>query len=281
MNHQFSMLKDIYLENSFISSDGYLQHSVECEECTYYRSDAIFRSKNWRGSYLPALVRASTKNTTRSLILGHSDQMTKSHIALLLRSFGYRKIFGINVVKFRNISQPIPIGLTNNTTESEYHRLFGDNELLMRANKTVFLSQSNDLVYGCFSTSTNQKERLPLAKLLTETNHIFEVPSFSAEGRLSYLESLRRYAFTACPVGNGVDTHRLWEVLYMGGIPIIKKNAILESLLVGLPFVLVDDWKQIIDENFLRDSWEKLSSVQNYNFAKLKLDYWINLIHSG
>ena len=280
MNHQFSALEDIYLENAFISSDAYLQHANDCDTCVYHRSDAIFGRKRWRGSDLHSLVRTSHRHTKENLILGHSDQMTRVSTALLLRSLGYRKIFGINVMNFRDMATPIPIGLTNNTNESEYHRLFGNNDLLMQANKIDFLSESNGLVYGCFSTSTNTKERLPLANLLRESKHILEEPSFSEEGRISYLKSLRRFAFTACPIGNGIDTHRLWEVLYMGGIPIIKKNAILESLLVDLPHVLVNDWKQIIDEAFLRDSWEMISGAQNYNFAKLKLDYWINLIHT-
>ena len=175
---------------------------------------------------------------------------------------------------------PIPIGITNNTNESEYHRLFGNNELLVKANQVDFLTQSNRLVYGCFSIKTNKKERLPLAKLLLQSNHTFEEPEFTIDGRIRYLENLRQYAFTACPVGNGIDTHRLWEVLYMGGIPIIIQNRILESMLEDLPFVLVRNWEQIKDEKFLQDSWDKLSNRQNYNFNKLRIDYWINLIHS-
>jgi len=273
-------MEDIHLENAFISSDAYLEHAKDCDRCRYHKSDGIFSRRIWRGRSLPSLVSSPTRDAKQNLILGHSDRMTGVSTALLLRSLGYRQIFGINVVNFRDYARPIPIGLTNNTNESEYHRLFGNNDLLLQANKTEFLSESNGLVYGCFSISTNVKERLPLANLLRDSKHTFEEPSFSDEGRLSYLESLRRYSFTVCPVGNGVDTHRLWEVLYMGGIPIIKRNAILESLLVELPHLLVDDWNQITDDAFLRDSWEMISSVQNYNFSKLKVDYWINLIHT-
>jgi len=193
--------------------------------------------------------------------------------------FGYRRISGINVVNFKNVSIPLPIGITNNTDESENHRLLGDNQLFMRADHVAFLAQSNGLVYGCFSTGTNPKERLPLARLLSLGKHTFEEPEFSVEGRVRYLENLRRYAFTVCPVGNGIDTHRLWEVLYMGGIPIIQKNRILESLLEGLPFVLVEDWDQINDEVFLQENWDRLSAQSTFNFDKLKLDFWINQIH--
>lgn len=281
MNQQFSSLRDVYLDNSFISSDAYAQHANLCELCRYHKSDAIFRGKDWRGNPIISLVRTSLRTRKDNLILGHSDQRTAFSRVLLLRLLGYRKIYGINVVKFGNVSRPIPIGITNNTSESESHRLFGNNELMIKANEVEFLSQSNGLVYGCFSTETNPKERLPLAKLLLKTKHTFEEPEFSIEGRIRYLENLRKYAFTACPVGNGIDTHRLWEVLYMGGIPIIKKNKILESMLEDLPFVIVRDWDQMNDDVFLQDCWNTLSNRQNYNFEKLKLEYWINLIHSS
>jgi hypothetical protein len=200
---------------------------------------------------------------------------------LLLRSLGYESVFGINVVKFQDISSPIPIGVTNNTNESEYHLLFGRNDLFIKANQTDFLSKSNGLVYGCFSTNTNKRERLPLAKLLSQSKHIFDEPEFSSDGRVRYLENLRRYSFTVCPVGNGVDTHRLWEVLYMGGVPIVKKNTLLESLLEDLPYVMVDEWEQINDHSFLQSSWDDLSSVTSFKFEKLSLKYWISFIHSS
>ncbi len=280
MNHQFSSLHELHLENSFISSDAYLNHSSICDECRYHRSDALFRGRNWRGTRLPSLLSTSFKKEKGPLILGHSDQMTGVGRVLLLRFLGYRNISGINVTKFRSISTPIPIGLTNNTNESEYHRLFGNNDHLLKANQVDFLQQSNGLVYGCFSTNTNPKERSPLAKLLLQSKHTFEEPEFSVNGRIRYLECLRKYAFTACPVGNGIDTHRLWEVLYMGGIPVIKKNLVLESMLEELPFVLVDDWEQINNDRFLQDSWDRLSKYPYYNFEKLRFQYWINLLHS-
>lgn len=42
--------------------------------------------------------------------------------------------------------------------------------------------------------------------------------------RTSMLTSSLRssmFAFSACPRGNGLDTHRFWETLYRGGIPVV------------------------------------------------------------
>ena len=38
-----------------------------------------------------------------------------------------------------------------------------------------------------------------------------------------YRRILLNYMFVICPEGNGIDTHRMWEALYLRTIPIIKK----------------------------------------------------------
>ena len=280
MNHQFRLLEEFVAANSLISSDAYLIHSLNCDMCRYHRSDAIFRGKNWRGNKVQSLISISFKEK-RNLILGHSDQYTGLYRVLFLRALGYSLVSGINVRPVGYFSFPIPIGITNNTDESEYHRLFGNSEHFLFANQADYLQSSNGSIYGCFSTGTNLKERLPLANLLAVGKHCFEEPEFTSEGRIRYLRNLREYAFTVCPVGNGVDTHRLWEVLYMGGIPIIKKNRILESLLKDLPHVVVEDWNQINDIEFLQNAWDRLSGKTDFKFEKLSLEYWINLIHNN
>ena len=48
--------------------------------------------------------------------------------------------------------------------------------------------------------------------------------------------------FVLCPRGNGIDTHRAWEALYRGCIPILKIDEWSRSLAwLKLPFLLVDD----------------------------------------
>ena len=32
------------------------------------------------------------------------------------------------------------------------------------------------------------------------------------------------YSFELCPEGNGMDTHRFYEALFLNTIPIVKKN---------------------------------------------------------
>ena len=39
-----------------------------------------------------------------------------------------------------------------------------------------------------------------------------------------YLNELSKYRFCLCLRGNGIDTHRFWESLYLGVIPVILNN---------------------------------------------------------
>ena len=50
----------------------------------------------------------------------------------------------------------------------------------------------------------------------------------------AYAAALRRAAVVACPPGNGLDTHRLWEALLAGAVPIVPASA-LDRALTGLP----------------------------------------------
>ncbi len=87
-----------------------------------------------------------------------------------------------------------------------------------------------------------------------------------------------QYAFVLSPAGNGPDTHRLWEALALGCIPIVKRNF-LSTFLSDLPVLVVDDWRQITDallQTTLADF-----GARRFNFAKLYLEYWRRAIRGG
>lgn len=55
-----------------------------------------------------------------------------------------------------------------------------------------------------------------------------------------YLAKLKCHAFTLAPHGHGVDTHRYWEALYAGSIPISAASAADDQLLHFLPGLTLD-----------------------------------------
>ena len=41
-----------------------------------------------------------------------------------------------------------------------------------------------------------------------------------------YIKKLNDYKFVLCPRGKGTDTHRFWEILLVGSVPIVEKNGL-------------------------------------------------------
>ena len=79
-----------------------------------------------------------------------------------------------------------------------------------------------------------------------------------------YLIELKRHKYAICPEGNGIDTHRFWECLYMNTIPICLKNKITEHYKKYFPIILLNDWKELdvnkltysaIDHQYLDMEW--------------------------
>lgn len=94
-----------------------------------------------------------------------------------------------------------------------------------------------------------------------------------------YARLARDTRYVAAVRGNGVDTHRHWETLYRGGIPIILKDAWSSGLAkLRLPFLEVEAWdpeelqKLLINSENLGFDPEKVHS--------LWWPYWKNLIAS-
>jgi hypothetical protein len=63
----------------------------------------------------------------------------------------------------------------------------------------------------------------------------------------------------------------------MGGTPIVLKNPVINHLVNHLPVIQVNDWREILDEEFLRSEWLRIHSGE-MNPDKLSIDFWLKLI---
>ena len=67
--------------------------------------------------------------------------------------------------------------------------------------------------------------------------------------RLDAYVKLKRAKFVVCPPGVGRDTHRVYETLFFGGIPIIK-TSFLDPMYEKLGGCwIVDDWSEVTEES--------------------------------
>ena len=85
----------------------------------------------------------------------------------------------------------------------------------------------------------------------------------------SYFSQIGKYKFVVAPEGNGVDTHRLWETLYAGSIPIVERNILMEIKTKGLPILWTTDYSEIT-EDYLNTQYTQFLSSK-YNFKSMFL----------
>lgn len=138
---------------------------------------------------------------------------------------------------------------------------------------------------GHFNPQTCMGERIELARLCDDN----VIPgdfqwTLNGRGFNDYITFLSTYAFCLCPRGNGIDTHRIWEALYMGCIPIVKRCTTYEYL-QGLPVLFVDDWHDISYkrlEDFLSKAYYfGYNNIDITKLEKMKFSYWKNKIING
>ncbi len=93
----------------------------------------------------------------------------------------------------------------------------------------------------------------------------------NGQGFDNYLDNIYNHPFVVCPEGNGIDTHRVWECLYMATIPIQIRN-INNQFYTDLPILFIDSWEELT-ERFLSDKFMEFAETK-WNLQKLDFNYW-------
>jgi hypothetical protein len=92
-----------------------------------------------------------------------------------------------------------------------------------------------------------------------------------------YQAKLGLYKFVLCPRGNGIDTHRFWETLYKGNLPVIVDSVWSSHLNpLGIPFVSTSN----LNIEFQRRSESNSPPLDPRRIETLWWPYWKKLITS-
>lgn len=164
---------------------------------------------------------------------------------------------------------PIPLGIANFHSKN----LSKDNFRYLEKNE--YFIKTKKLIYINFNPNTNFSHRKSLyGTFKTNTWATKDIEPLQNE---DYQKKITQHKFTLAPWGNGIDTHRFWEILYSGSIPITQFHHIYSSF-TSIPRVLVNEYSEITKE-FLDQKFTNLeASKKNFNFEELNFDYWKNLI---
>ena len=137
----------------------------------------------------------------------------------------------------------------------------------------------SNLVYMNFDINTYKNERSYCFNLFKDKKWVTNGSNLKTmNGRRHFLQEIRNHKFVLCPRGNGIDTHRLWETLYMGSIPIvIKEDALIDFN--TLPILFIEKWTDIT-EDFLNAKYDEFQCI-SWNMEKLRFSYWKNIIYNS
>ena len=250
--------------DDIITQDGFLEFCNKNKIC-FLRPDYFYLNKQihlWRGSPHPVMI-------NDIVVMGHSDYSITDKI-----SNEFKLVFCINRNTSNTNTFGLPLGITSDCDDSPIHRIYGNKSIMFDViNEKI---KKDNLLYLNFSINTYPDLRQSVYnKFANESWVNVGTPEHTINGRKKYLREIKSSKFVLCPRGNGIDTHRIWESLYMGSIPIvIYENA--HHLFTDLPILFINDWEEITYE-LLNNKYEEINS-QTWNYDKLKIDYWEKFI---
>lgn len=95
----------------------------------------------------------------------------------------------------------------------------------------------------------------------------------------NYAALASEFKFIACPRGNGTDTHRFWEALYRGSIPVVKRSKWSQSInQLGIPMLELETWD--FEEFLVRSEATAFTRVNPKQIDSLWMSYWEKLLNS-
>lgn len=154
-------------------------------------------------------------------------------------SFGYAEltqllpyadsIKAINCTIEHDIVEAIPLGVSDN----QYDYILAHPELKPNEKKEIF-------IYSNFSIRTNVNKRAECIRAEIK-NRTISIPTHTQH---EYYYDLCRSKYVLCPEGTGMDTHRVYESLYYGAIPIVKRNALAPMYERIGGIIIVDEWEE-------------------------------------
>jgi hypothetical protein len=160
-----------------------------------------------------------------------------------------------DLMKIYTNIMPLPIGIENTQwfNHAILHHIRKMNLTKTKGTYFYFNKNTHSSRYDCYSAL---KDKLQWNSMRDKKDYFFE---------------LAQHKYAVCPRGNGLDTHRIWECLYLNVIPIVLKLDF--PNITGLPVIVVERWEDI-------ESATMNPVFVHQEFSKLSLSYYRKVIES-
>jgi len=242
-----------------IDIDNYDFTNFDNDELVYINSSLINLHK-------PRLIESKVydklkqfKNPFR-LILHNSDQSFDNKHLVLLDILNCKKIYtqNMNVVHKDVIS--LPIGIANSMWK------WGNLDSLLNVLKTDLEIKTKNIFVNFTEHGGERSEyRSPCRVVMDRCNIPFqENMKFDR-----YLSNLSKFKYSICPAGNGLDTYRMWESLYLKVMPVCISNPLVDFYSKIFPIVVLDSWDDFDKNNMnVKCNWENYHLLEFNNLIK-------------
>jgi hypothetical protein len=157
----------------------------------------------------------------------------------------------------------LPIGI-----ENFRYGVNGNPKFMNPLNNQV---KKDKILFGPFSNT--HPDRVKIIEMLSKEQGPWEI-LFERLSVTQYRNIVSNFKLVGALRGNGIDTHRAWESLYRGIVPVVEKNLWSDSLwYLELPILTVTEWKP---ENLISlVNQKKVIEVKPNKLESLWVNWWI------
>ena len=171
--------------------------------------------------------------------------------------------------------KPYPIGLDLHTPK------YGVNSPVNRINTLLDIRNKRknpiNKIFCDLHLSQNRKfnnERKRCHDILQDKKHVDFLNNRVSQTEI--WENYSKYEYTISTHGNGLDCHRTWEIILLGGT-VVTKTSSLDRLFKDLPVIIVKDWNECTMENLALKKDKFRNKMTDEHILKFfTYDYWIN-----
>lgn len=232
--------------NPYLSADSYysactirVSHLNDLSKLSFSTNfNNIFLNGDLVNNLIELCSDSSNRLEIGNLVIADTDQsFDQKQLKTLLKASS--KIYCTNYVSDSSERiMGIPIGLENKS----YMSAGRTKDFEIDSFKTVSKKRIGILIAWNDETALNS--RVEARQILSRSDQSFEVKARIPATLVHKL--MHDSLFVACPRGNGLDTHRFWESLYLGAIPVVLRS---EALPVHYewPSLIIESWEEIID----------------------------------
>jgi hypothetical protein len=179
----------------------------------------------------------------------------------IIDRFGSRPIswWGMNCETAK--ANPLPIGIANSyckKTLKSFEQSINPSMLLYVNHRSETFPTEREWLYDHFSSAKWTTVRKP----------------YNSGDVELYKKELLDHKFVLCPRGNGVDTHRIWEALYCGVVPVVIRHRTHSMLEGKLPILFVDNYMEV-NQYMLENAYDEFKQ-KKWNMDMLKVSWWIS-----